>query len=57
MISELSEAFLAAPALAIAGFAVFALYKVSMRALDALEQNTRALATLEASMKEDKRHA
>lgn len=40
----------ASPAFAVTGFSVYALFKVSMRAIDALEQNTKALARLEKAM-------
>lgn len=45
----------ASPALALAGFSIYVAYKVSMRALDVLQQNTKALAALEESIKEDRR--
>lgn len=40
----------ASPAFAVTGFSVYVLYKISMRAIEALEQNTKALARLEKAM-------
>jgi hypothetical protein len=51
MTPELIKTFIeASPAFAVTGFAMYVLYKVSMRAIEALEQNTKALARLEKAM-------
>jgi|TARA_R110000787_G_C13411596_1_gene444236 hypothetical protein len=55
MIEVFNEIAKSSPAVALAGVALWLVYKLAMRALDALEANTKALAALEAQLEQDRR--
>lgn len=55
MVEVLSTIAKASPGLAVALVAIVLLYRLASRALDALEKNTEALATLKALMLQDRR--